>query len=156
LIMKCVIHDEMGPRHWHDALGLIAAGKLDWGYLKTRSYRAPRRILSLLIYAHSLDMHVPNELIAHLYQQVYGKRAGGEGVAAGGARRARPPGSGGGRPQLGTRRAGGAGGRQALLDGPDRVALAARRHRSGGAGNRPAGDRGRESAMDSDLRAPAP
>jgi hypothetical protein len=73
LIMKAVIHDEGGPRHWHDALGLIAGGKLDWAYLKARAYRAPRRILSLLIYAHSLDLFVPNDLIEHLFEQVYGR-----------------------------------------------------------------------------------
>ena len=72
LIMKAVVHDEGGPRHWHDALGLIAVGHLDWQYLQSRALRAPRRVLSLLVYAHSLDLYVPNEVIRHLFEHVYG------------------------------------------------------------------------------------
>jgi predicted nucleotidyltransferase len=71
LIMKAVVHDENGPRHWHDALGLIGSGHLDWVYLQERALRAPRRVLSLLIYAHSLDLFVPNEVIRFLFEHVY-------------------------------------------------------------------------------------
>ncbi len=71
LIMKAVVHDERGPRHWHDALGLIAGYKLDWSYLERRALRAPRRVLSLLVYAHSLDLYVPNAVIRTLYARVY-------------------------------------------------------------------------------------
>jgi predicted nucleotidyltransferase len=71
LIMKAVVHDENGPRHWHDALGLIGSGNLDWEYLQTRALRAPRRVLSLLIYAHSLDLFVPNHVIRFLFEHVY-------------------------------------------------------------------------------------
>lgn len=71
LIMKAVVHDENGPRHWHDALGLIAGVHIDWDYLLKRAHRAPRRVLSLLIYAHSLDLLVPNRVIRGLFEQVY-------------------------------------------------------------------------------------
>jgi len=71
LVMKAVVHDEQGPRHWHDALGLIAGGCLDWAYLLRRGQRAPRRVLSLLVYAHSLDLDVPNHVIKDLYHRVY-------------------------------------------------------------------------------------
>lgn len=71
LIMKAVVHDEHGPRHWHDALGLIASSRLDWDYLERRAARAPRRVLSLLVYAHSLDLNVPNRVIRSLYTRVY-------------------------------------------------------------------------------------
>lgn len=72
LVIKAVVHDEAGPRHWHDALGIIAGNKdLDWDYLIRRARRAPRRVLSLLIYAHSLDMSVPNSAIDALYRSVY-------------------------------------------------------------------------------------
>ena len=71
LIMKAVVHDEVGPRHWHDALAIIASGQIDWTYLQRRARRAPRRILSLLIYAHSQDQNVPNEVIRELYREVY-------------------------------------------------------------------------------------
>ncbi len=71
LIMKAMVHDEQGPRHWHDALGLISSCDLDWDYLVRRARRAPRRILSLLLYAHSLDLSVPNWAIRQLYEHVY-------------------------------------------------------------------------------------
>lgn len=73
LVMKALVHDEGGPRHWHDALGLISANELDWAYLLRRARRAPRRVLSLLIYAHSLDLHVPNRVIRDLFEQLYGE-----------------------------------------------------------------------------------
>jgi hypothetical protein len=34
--------------------------------------RAPRRVLSLLIYAHSLDLHVPGQTVRRLFEKVYG------------------------------------------------------------------------------------
>ena len=40
LVMKAVVHDEEGPRHWHDALGLIASVQLDWDYLLKRARRS--------------------------------------------------------------------------------------------------------------------
>lgn len=73
LIMKAVVHNEIGPRHWHDALGIIARTELDWGYLLKRAQRAPRRVLSLLLYAHSLDLQVPNHTIRKLFEQTYGE-----------------------------------------------------------------------------------
>jgi hypothetical protein len=72
LVMKVIVHDETGTRHWHDALGLISANELDWNYLLVRARRAPRRVLSLLIYAHSRDLQVPNWVIRALYEQLYG------------------------------------------------------------------------------------
>jgi hypothetical protein len=72
LLTKAMVHDEESPRHWFDALSLIAADHLDWAYLERRARRAPRRILSLLIYAHSLDLSVPVHVLRSLYEQIYG------------------------------------------------------------------------------------
>jgi predicted nucleotidyltransferase len=71
LVIKAAVHDEPTPRHWHDALGLVAARDLDWNYLVRRSRRAQRRVLSLLIYAQSLDLAVPNGVIRELIRRVY-------------------------------------------------------------------------------------
>ena len=71
LVLKAAVHDEAGPRHWHDALGVIGVNELDWDYLLRRARQAPRRVLSLLIYAHSLDMAVPNYVVRELYRQLY-------------------------------------------------------------------------------------
>lgn len=72
VIMKAVVHDEAGPRHWHDALSIIACGNVDWPYFARRSMKAPRRVLSLLVYAQSIDMYVPNDVIRQLHGQLYG------------------------------------------------------------------------------------
>jgi hypothetical protein len=70
LVIKAVVHHEETPRHWHDALGIIAGTELDWDYLVERARRGPRRVLSLLLYAQSVDLVVPdraiNALIAFL------------------------------------------------------------------------------------------
>jgi len=59
IVIKAITHDEETPRHWHDALALIARGGLDWDYLLKRATKGPRRVLSLLHYATSLDLLVP-------------------------------------------------------------------------------------------------
>lgn len=71
LVIKAAVHDERGPRHWHDALGVLAVSDIDWNYLLRRARQAPRRVLSLLVYAHSLDMAVPNFVVRNLYHDIY-------------------------------------------------------------------------------------
>jgi predicted nucleotidyltransferase len=71
LVIKAAVHDEPTPRHWHDALGLVAARELDWEYLLRRARRAQRRVLSLLIYAQSNDLAVPNRVVRSLFEQIY-------------------------------------------------------------------------------------
>jgi len=71
LVIKAAVHDEQGPRHWHDALGVIGINELDWDYLLRRARQAPRRVLSLLVYAHSLDKNVPNYVVRALYREIY-------------------------------------------------------------------------------------
>lgn len=71
LLLKAAVHDEVGPRHWHDALGILGRTQLDWDYLLRRAQRAPRRLLSLLVYAHSIDLAVPNYVVKELYRRVY-------------------------------------------------------------------------------------
>lgn len=71
LVIKAVVHDERGPRHWHDALGVIGVNELDWDYVLRRARQAPRRVLSLLVYAHSLDIAVPNQVVRELFRDIY-------------------------------------------------------------------------------------
>lgn len=72
LLMKAAVHDEIGPRHWHDGLGILGRTELDWDYLLRRARKAPRRLLSMLIYAHSIDLAVPNHVIRELFERTYG------------------------------------------------------------------------------------
>jgi predicted nucleotidyltransferase len=67
LLMKALAHREISPRHWFDALAIIANGSLDWDVLAELAITRPRRVLSLLIYAQSEDLFVPTWLIDRLY-----------------------------------------------------------------------------------------
>ena len=75
IVVKAVTHDEQTPRHWHDALGVIADTDLDWEYLGRRARRGARRVLALLIYAQSNDLLVTDEVIRTLFDQVYKEAA---------------------------------------------------------------------------------
>jgi predicted nucleotidyltransferase len=70
IVMKAIAHDEETPRHWHDALAVIANQELDWDYLATRASRAPRRVLSLLLYATSNDLWVPAGALRQIGERV--------------------------------------------------------------------------------------
>jgi hypothetical protein len=71
IVIKAIVHDEQTPRHWYDALGIIAGAELDWDYLVDRSMRGPRRMLSLLAYAQSNDLVVPERVIRDLIAAIY-------------------------------------------------------------------------------------
>jgi hypothetical protein len=70
IVIKAIVHNEHMPRHWHDALSLIAVADLDWDYLVRRARKGARRILSLLLYAQSNDLVVPPAVVRELFEQV--------------------------------------------------------------------------------------
>ncbi len=71
IMIKTIIHDEATPRHWYDALGVIAHSEIDWDYLLHRSVHGPRRLLSLLVYAQTTDLVVPDRVIQALFSKIY-------------------------------------------------------------------------------------
>lgn len=73
VIIKAAVHNESGPHHWHDALAVLSHANLDWDYLVKRARRATRRVLSLLIYAQSNDIWIPNRVIFDLYNITFGQ-----------------------------------------------------------------------------------
>ena len=75
VVIKAMMHDEDTPRHWYDALGILAnAGgdEIDWEYLMFRARQGSRRVLSLLLYAQSCDLVVPESVVNALYEQITG------------------------------------------------------------------------------------
>jgi predicted nucleotidyltransferase len=73
LVMKAVAHGQDTQTYWHDALGILARGDLDWDYLLSRATQhGARRILSLLIYGESNDLVVPTQVIQKLVKTIYG------------------------------------------------------------------------------------
>jgi predicted nucleotidyltransferase len=73
LLMKVASAGEATPHYWYDALALISYADLDWEYLMGRAHLAPRRLLSLLIYAESNDMLIPSGAVRGLFGRVYGE-----------------------------------------------------------------------------------
>jgi predicted nucleotidyltransferase len=72
VVIKAVVHDEESPRHWHDALGILAVNELDWDYFLDRARVSPNRVLSLLHYALSIDVTVPQPVVRRLMDVVVG------------------------------------------------------------------------------------
>jgi predicted nucleotidyltransferase len=70
IVVKAIVFDEETPRHWYDALGMIADGQIDWDYLVLRARRSPRRMLSLLAFARSIDLIVPRAPLERLARMV--------------------------------------------------------------------------------------
>ena len=73
LVIKAIVHREHRQRHWFDALALVETGELDWPYLLRRAEPNPRRVASLLLYAQTDGMEVPDwvieELLAKAHEQ---------------------------------------------------------------------------------------
>lgn len=53
-------------RHLNDVLTIIRTSELDWDYVVRRARMGPKRVLSLLLYAQSLDLLVPDRAIKSL------------------------------------------------------------------------------------------
>jgi predicted nucleotidyltransferase len=77
VVIKAIVDSERRPHHWHDALGLVASRELDWDYVLRRSRHGARRVLSLLTYAQSDDLVVPETAIRALFQMIYGVEGDG-------------------------------------------------------------------------------
>ncbi len=71
LVIKAVVFDEKTPRHWYDALAIVARSELDWDYLVQRAKPAGKRVLSLLLFAQSKDRMVPQQPIRALFAALY-------------------------------------------------------------------------------------
>jgi predicted nucleotidyltransferase len=71
VVMKALAHKEDTPQYWHDALSIISRSELDWDYLLQRATGGPRRVLSLLLYAQSNDLAVPDRVIRSLFDAIY-------------------------------------------------------------------------------------
>jgi predicted nucleotidyltransferase len=65
LVIKAIVHREHRQRHWFDALALVETGELDWPYL-LRAEPNPRRVASLLLYAQTDGLEVPDWVIEDL------------------------------------------------------------------------------------------
>jgi len=73
LVMKALAAGEDTARYWYDAIAILARRDLDWEYLSMRARQhGARRILSLLLFATSVDVVVPRRAIDGLYDLIRG------------------------------------------------------------------------------------
>jgi predicted nucleotidyltransferase len=71
IVMKAVATTEDTARYWYDALGLLGRQDLDWEYLSHRAKQhGARRVVSLLFFAQSMDLLVPDDVIDQLLEAV--------------------------------------------------------------------------------------
>ena len=71
IVMKACAMSEDTSRYWYDAVSIIAHSELDWDYLVARAREhGARRLISLLLFATSLDIVVPPEPIETLYEAI--------------------------------------------------------------------------------------
>ena len=71
IVMKVVANEEEKAGYWHEALAVLARQDLDWDYLVRRAEQyGVHRVLSLLVYAQSLDLDVPAEVLRRLFRVV--------------------------------------------------------------------------------------
>ena len=71
VVMKASAVSEDTSRYWYDAAAIIAATELDWDYLVARARQhGARRLLSLLLFATSIDIVVPSGPIETLYDAI--------------------------------------------------------------------------------------
>ena len=73
IVSQAMSAGEDTPDYWYNALGVLAKTQLDWDYLVERASRGPRRVLSLMIYAQSNDLPIPDGAIRRLFETVYGR-----------------------------------------------------------------------------------
>lgn len=75
LLVEALSNEYETPDHWFNAVAILAKQDLDWDYLLQRARVGTRRILSLLVYAQSTDVPVPDRYVRELYRTVYEQEA---------------------------------------------------------------------------------
>ena len=69
VVMKAMGNRPETPGYWHEALDVLAGQEIDWSYLALRARRhGVDRVLSLLLYARSLEMKVPDDILVELFE----------------------------------------------------------------------------------------
>lgn len=71
VVIKAAANEEGTGYHWYDGMALLTRADMDWSYLLERARNSIRRVLSLLIYAQSNDIGVPNWVVRQLSRSAY-------------------------------------------------------------------------------------
>ena len=68
IVLKALAHSEPTARYWFDALAVVARSPIEWPYLLKRARHGPKRILSFLLFAQSLDLPVPADEVRSIHR----------------------------------------------------------------------------------------
>jgi predicted nucleotidyltransferase len=68
VVIKALAAAEHVPRHWYDALAILDSGQIDWTYLGSRARPHAARVVSLLLYALSAGIPVPEAVLRELFE----------------------------------------------------------------------------------------
>lgn len=71
VLSQALSMQEDTPDYWYNALVVLTKSEIDWDYLIQRAKVSPRRILSLLVFAQSNDLGIPNTPIRRLFESLY-------------------------------------------------------------------------------------
>ena len=72
VVIKATVFAEHNPRHWWDALGILARVDLDWDYVLQRARHSQARVASFLLFARSEDLAVPDRVLTTLVAAAQG------------------------------------------------------------------------------------
>lgn len=74
VVSQALAFGEDTPNYWYNALSVLTRSEIDWDYLVERSSRSPRRVLSFLLFADSIDVPVGDGVLDEIWRNVYGDR----------------------------------------------------------------------------------
>jgi len=66
VVMKAAAATPGAPKHWLDAVSLLASEPMDWEYLTSRATRNPRKVLQAIVHAYEEGVPVPSFVFARL------------------------------------------------------------------------------------------
>jgi len=69
-VMKAAAATPSAPKHWLDAISLLAHQAMDWQYLATLGSRNPRKVLQAILHAYQDGVHVPSFVFVQLAQDL--------------------------------------------------------------------------------------
>lgn len=69
-VMKAAAATPSAPKHWMDAISLLATQPMDWDYLASRATRASRKVLQAIVHAYEEGVPVPSFVFVRLAQDL--------------------------------------------------------------------------------------
>lgn len=69
-VMKAAAATPSAPKHWLDAISLLASQPMDWEYLASRAARNPRKTLQAIVHAYEDGVPVPSFVFVRLAQDL--------------------------------------------------------------------------------------